>query len=210
MVKILGQGGRSLPDQYDVEGSVAGIDQLETRELGIVHEMGATLFSERFRTAHRNITSAALNQSTDFDLVIANLPSSITRLLGVAVLSDDASRIDNAAVHLHNEDNANDFPVWAAQPATGAGVESVVIRVRAAGGAPDPLDLLVPAPFTNMLPNFTGGANQPGQFATNLFLRGATRAFGAGTVVIRAIFFLGFTFEAGLDRGSFGAIVPSW
>jgi len=211
MVKILSQGGRSLADMYDVEGSIAGIEQLETRELGIVHEMGATLFSERFRTAHRNSNSAALAQNTDFDLVIANLPGSITRLLGVQVLATDGSRIDNAAVHLHNSVNANDFPVWAAQPkAAGMGVESVVIRVRAAGGAPDPLDLLVPAPFTLMLPNFTGGSNQPGQFATDLFLRGRTSGFGAGTVVIRAIYFLGFTFETGLRRGSFGAHVPSW
>ena len=45
MVKILSQAGISLADLYNVEGSIAGIEQLDTRELPIVHEMSGTIFS---------------------------------------------------------------------------------------------------------------------------------------------------------------------
>ncbi len=202
MVKILSQGGQSLADMYQVEGSIAGIEQLEPREVQLVHEMGATLFSERFRTTIRKAESAALSQNTDFDLLIANLPNAITRLLCVQVTADDASRINDAAVLIHQPSNASEVPVWVYSGT------SRVIRMRNFGLAPDPTDLLVGEVGALCVPSFVGGSDQGVNPVKDIFLRGRTTAFGAGTVQVRAFYFLGFTFTGGVS--SFGAHVPSW
>jgi len=67
MPKVLGQVGVSLADAYDIEGSIAGVDELVTRDVSLTHDMAATIFSERVSTAIRRSATAALAQNTLFD-----------------------------------------------------------------------------------------------------------------------------------------------
>jgi len=201
MVKILSQSGRSLADMYDVAGSVAGIDQLETRELPIVHEMGATVFSERFRTTIRRMPGAATAQSTDISITLANLPESIARILAVQVLSDDASRIAHAVVSSLDATTGQEIPIWVWDGTfeTGRVLDNGTTAV---------FDILTPSPGHSFIPTFTGGALQGSVRVDRLRLRATTTAFGAGNVFLTGLIFVAFSYEGGVS--SFGATVPSW
>ena len=112
MVKILSQSGNSLADMYDVVGSIAGIEQLQTRELPIVHEMGATLFSERFNAGIRRMTTVALAQNTNFDVVIANLGRGIGRIFHVVCLANQQARALNVMVALRSTSDGREIPIF--------------------------------------------------------------------------------------------------
>jgi len=202
MVKILSQGGRSLADMYDVQGSIAGIDSLETRELPIVHEMGAVLFSERFRTTIRRVTTGDIAQNITTSPAITTMPRSITRIIGIQVYSDDESRVLTASVSLQMPDNAQDFPIWIWDGTTFAAAPIVDDSVLVT------LDVLSPEPGTLMVPTFTGGLHQGPDAVTDLRLRVTSTGFGAGTVEIMCLVYLAFTFTGGVS--AFGAEVPSW
>ena len=202
MVKILSQGGRSLADMYDVEGSIAGIDHLETHELPIVHEMGAVLFSERFRTTIRHITTGDIAQNITFNTELNTLPVAITRILGVQVVATDGTRVSNCQLSVFNPVTDTDFPLWVLD---GQNVQTMRLRVLGTTGT---FSLLVPEPSL-ALPSFaTGGTLQGTEPVSQLRLRGVTTGFGAGTVEIIAVVYLGFTFTGGVS--AFGAHVPSW
>jgi len=201
MVKILSQGGRSLADMYDVRGSIAGIDELESREVSLVHEMGATLFSERFRTAIRRVSSGNILQNTNFDLVITNLPTSISRLLGIAVISDVAARVDHVAASVRTTNGDREIPVWAFD---GSSVSARFVD----DGAPVARYDLLGGPQNTFIPTFVGGADQGSNPVNQLVLRGRSTGFGAGNVVVIGLFFIALTFTSGVS--AFGAHVPSW
>lgn len=207
-MKILSQAGQSLADMYQVEGSIAGIDQLDTRELPIVHEVGATVFSERFRTTIRRVESGNVAQSQNIDLEINDLPASISRILGLLVLSDDGSRIN----HLCGSVNApvvattpplvgQDFPFWVYSG------DRRSVRVED-DGTVAVFESLLGEAGALMLPTFCGGRDQGGTPVQNFRLRGGTTAFGAGTVFVTALLYLAFTEAGGVS--AFGAHVPSW
>jgi len=203
MVKILSRSGTSLADIYDVKGSIAGIDQLETRELSIVHEMGATVFSERLHTTIRRATDDALAQNTAFEAIITNLPSVPTRLLGMAVVTDDASRISRAAVMLRDPESSGgtEIPIWAWDQSTSVRVNFIDL------GSSVTFDLLVSAPPV-FVPTFIGGSGQQPDPVDEIVLRGVTTGFGAGTVFMRVFYYMAFPFLGGLS--SRGLPVPSW
>ena len=203
MVKILSQGGRSLADMYQAEGSIAGIDNLETRDLPIVHEMGATLFSERFRSTARQVRSGNLAQSTNIELEINNMPAAITRLVGIAVITDMVGRVSFVQVSLFDPITDQDFPIWA-WDSTGI---ARTIRLRD-NGATAVVNTLTAEPGNIFLPCFTGGEDQGALPQHQIRVRGATTAFGAGTVFVNVHLEVAFTFTGGVS--AFGARVPSW
>ena len=203
MVKILSQAGSSLADIYDAQGSIAGIDQLETRELPIVHEMGATVFSERYATTTRRAVSGNIAQSTAFNLVLTNLPATPTRLLGLAVISDDGSRVARAVCVVHDPNENQDVPIWAFN---GNLITIDMIDNNAARAA---FSLLRGERDATFIPTMVGGSGQSNQnMVDQIALRGDTGAFGAGTVFIRVIYYLAFAFQGGVD--SRGLPIPSW
>ena len=202
MVKILSQGGRSLADMYQVAGSIAGIDSLETRELPIVHEMGAVLFSERFRTTIRRVATGDMAQNTTASPAITTMPASITRIVGIQVYSDDESRVLAAAVSLQAPDNTQDFPIWVWDGTAFAAAPIVDDGVLLT------LDVLGAEPGSLMIPSFTGGVDQGSVPVTDLRLRVTSTGFGAGTVEVMCVVYLAFTFTGGVS--AFGARVPSW
>jgi len=200
MSRILSQAGISLADMYQVDGSIAGIDELNTRELGIVHEMGATVFSERFRQAIRRRESAATAQSQNIVLTISDLPEGINRVLGVQVWSDQSVRIANCQVSITETPTSQDFPIWIYD----------IANVRACriqdDGATAQFEVLLPEPGLQ-IPTFCTNGQTPIEI-DSINLRAATTAFGAGDVTLFLVVLLAFTFTGGVS--AFGARVPSW
>lgn len=202
MVKILSQSGNSLADMYDVEGSSAGIEQLETRELPIVHELGATLFSERASGAVRRLQTAAVAQSTAFDIVINDLPSGLFRVLGVTVLASSGSRVAQAQVSLRAPLLNRDMPIFIFDTSND---DESIVRVVDGGAAANFLALI---PHQTFSPNLCFGTGQPQNVGNEIALRGTTSAFGAGTVVVTALVYIGFSRVEGLS--SRGIPIPGW
>lgn len=202
MVKILSQAGISLADMYDIEGSIAGIEQLETRELAIVHEMGATLFSERMRTSVRRLTSPATLQNTNIDVGFSNFPDGPTRLLGIQVISDNGARISHLQCSVNAPFNGRDFPVWVYDQTNFRAID-----IEDDGGVVG-ANLLIPEPAV-ALPSFCGGMGQPHPMVSNFVMRGRTTAFGAGTVTATALIYIAFALQTS-QISAFGARIPSW
>jgi len=202
VVKILSQGGRSLADQYDVEGSIAGIDDLESREVTLVHEMGATLFSERMRTTFRS-SNVIASQSLAFIIPITNFPPHVSRILGIQVLTDDQTRLNDVQVSVTDPiaGGGQDFPIWVWE-----GTHRVANVAMA--GVTTLLGILQPEPGS-LIPTFVLGDDQgSGGNMRNITLRGNTNAFGAGTVTTHLLVHFAFTFTGGVS--GFGSKVPSW
>lgn len=211
MPKILSQAGNSLADIYDVEGSIAGIDTLETRELPILHEMGATVFSERFRTTIRRITTGAIAQNIDFNIELTNLPAAITRLLGLVVFSDNAGRALRCVVSALSSGSVPqplEIPIWLWDADAANPISTMRYNDNGAGVAA--MDYMHGLPESVFVPNFTGGSGQTlvQGGVEDIVMRGTTAGFGAGTVTISAVLLLGFTFQGGVD--SRGLPIPSW
>ena len=204
MVKILSKSGDSLADTYDVEGSVAGIDQLETRELGIIHEMGHTVFSERLSASIRRGTSGAILQSTTWDLTIPDFPVTPFRVLGVVVVAD-AGRVAFAQVSLQDASGDREIPIWIWD--TDNDVQSD-IRIVENGAAVANLLALVPSNNGGTVPNLALGSEQPQPVGENVLFRGVTTAFGAGTVTCTALIYIAFSQIGGIS--SRGLPVPGW
>jgi len=204
--KVLGRVGVSLADQYDVKGSRAGVEELDVTEVKAVHELGATMFSERFSTRIMEVTSGAIAQSLTFNAaidpadVLQNMPQGVIRILGVTVL---VSAVRVSRVQLSIRDNAldRDMIFWMWRDVTdlsdnqivddGSGLQIVLQPINPPWG----------------LPTVMAGTEQP-FFTPSFVLRGTTTAFGAGTATVTARILIAFAASEGLS--SFGVPVPSW
>ena len=206
MVKILSQSGDSLADVYDVRGSVAGIDQLETNELPIVHEMGATVFSERLSGAIRRAASGTLGDSDVFDIRLADLPAGPWRVLGVQVFANATARMGNVMVGFSDAaaaDREIPFFIWDSTN----DVESNT-RTLDNGGAVANFEALIPTQGTQT-PTLGVGGGQP-QTVGDIVFRGAALAFGAGTVIAHALIYIGLSQVGGGSVSNRGLPVPGW
>jgi len=204
MVKIQSRAGASLADVYDVQGSISGIDQLETRELPIVHEMGATVFSERFASAIRRIASNNVLQSVEWDVEVTNLPAGITRILSVAVFAGKTARVSHAAAYIRDPASGREVPFWAWDSAVDGEVK---MRIQDNDGVVADAFLLQPAVPMNV-PGMIIKQGTPPQQVPDIALRGASSAFGAGNVTTIMVLQLAFTHVGGIS--SIGLPVPSW
>jgi len=205
--KVLSQAGHSLADIYDVAGSIAGIDVLETRELPIVHEMGSTVFSERFSERIFRVESAALAQNTVIDLILTGLPTNIFRILSVIVIVDVTSRIANCAVSLANSGVATtrqEIPIWAWDA-----VNESTLRFIENNSTSNNICLNSDAQY-DRLPVVGAGSNQARdiQDIRDIRCRGTTSAFGAGTVTVILNVLIAFSERGGLS--SYGLPIPGW
>jgi len=201
MVKILSQTGVSLADVYNVEGSVGAIDQLRTEEVQLVHDMGATIFSERYQATIRR-SSAQYPQSDTISQALTDLPRTPTRIHGIDVLTDDASRIAGVFVNVRTSLGvARDFPVWVWDATNNTAVFLVD------DGTGTALEILHPVPGLTHNPTMLSGS-EPNQNISEIVIRGATTAFGAGTVDIIVLVHISFAAVGGLS--SRGLPLPSW
>ena len=207
VTKILSKSGDSLADVYDVEGSIAGIDELETNELGIVHEMGATVFSERFGAEIVRLATGDLSQNTAFDTTLTTPPPNIYRVLGVLVLMSTTARLTYVQVSLRDPTTGREMPIFMWEGSedqetnlrivenNGAAANAIALRSRF---GPQPVQTL----------GVSDG--QPRRVGEEIVFRGLTAGFGAGTVEGIALVHLGITEVAGSGLSSRGLPVPSW
>jgi len=205
MTKILSQSGQSLADIYDVEGSVAGIDQLETRELPIVHEMGQTVLSERFTTRIFRISSGTPAQNTGFSVEETNLPETPTRLLGLQVIATDPTELTRVAVLATDPTLGQDFPLWVWDTTLSLG-EVVVLEDATVAVT---RSILLPRPSMSVFPAFVGGKEQQSSQVSSVTLTGLTAGFGAGTTNVVALLYLAFPLRD-INISSKGLPIPSW
>lgn len=204
MPKVLSQSGISLADVYDVEGSIAGIEQLIAKEVNLFHEMGKTIFSERLSATIRRQTSGAINQNNAFDVFFTDLPAGIWRILGLFVFTDVSARLSHAQVSVQNADSSREIPifVWNNAPDTQASIRFVDDGAAAA---------TVTALMTNtgpLTPSLGVNAPQPQEVGSGIAFRGVATGFGAGTVTATAIVHIAFSEVS--RPSSIGLPVPGW
>lgn len=201
---VQSQAGVSLSDIYDIKGGQAPIERLFTSEVPAVHEMAATIQSERFSQRIRT-ASALFAASTAIDLLFDTLGAGVSRLHGLILFTDDASRIADICVSIEDTDAfgpdpSRGMPIWVWDA-----TNSQSIRFR--NTTMQNLTVLRAQSEFTFLPNIITGGDQPDNCA-NLRVAGNTTAFGAGTVNVLCAALLSFSAEEGLS--SRGLPVPSW
>jgi len=199
VTKILSQAGISLADAYNVVGSVAGIEELVSREVQLTHDMAATLFSERMSSNIVATSTGAISQTTSFDAEITGLPATPFRVHGIMLLNgntDTIARIANICVVMVSE-GGRDLIVWA--------WDGTVANFRVEGQTDEHLGETLN--FGSRLPTLGMGGDQP-VTVPQMFMRGTTTTFGAGTVNIASRVHISFSQLEGVS--SFGLPIPSW
>jgi len=200
--KILSQAGISLADQYDIEGSVAGVEELDSESVKTVHEMGATIFSERLGGLLRRSTTGAIAQNITFGDVL-NLPNISTRIYGIQVITDDPTRLSRVVVHARDQQaTVQEHPIWVWDTVTSVSVPIVDAGVLATHFM---LSSLINIGVTSPIMLFGTTSDSP---ISQLAFRGLTAGFGAGTVTVTALIYHGFSQLGGIS--SYGVALPSW
>jgi len=110
--KILSQAGTSLADSYDVEGSIVGIENLDASDVKLVHEMGATIVSERMNSLIIQGTTGAISQSTTWDVSLGQPPDVFNRILAVFVEATAATRINFCSIALADIITGEEIPFF--------------------------------------------------------------------------------------------------
>lgn len=203
MPKILSQTGISLADTYDVEGSIAGVESLQSEEVALVHEMGQTIFSERLSTTLRRSTSGSIIQGAAWKVTVADLPATPARVLGVSVIAD-LDRIEKASLAVADPLSSREMPFFVWDTNTDA---SIPVRWDDSGGGTVSEFFLRPLGGYLGTPLFFGGGDQP-QTVPDLIFRGLSTTFGAGNVVCVATIYIAFAQVGGIS--SKGLPIPSW
>ena len=203
MPKVLSQSGISLSDTYDVEGSIAGIESLETRDVSLVHEMGATIFSERFSATSRRRETGAVAQNIEFSMNFTNLPTVPFVLRAISVRIDTVARLSRFAVMVRDPTPgvSQEQPIWIWDETNSVDVRFVdddTVGVYT---------ILRPFPAFDYLPMYMVG-NQAPKAVPDVIGRGLTTGFGAGTVELSMLLYLQFAEIVGIS--SHGLPVPSW
>jgi len=197
MTKIQSRSGSSLAGVYDVKGGIAGLDELRQTEVGVVHEMGGTIFSERFQQTIR-LQQTVDNQSTITALFMTDLPAAPWMLHGVSVLTTDDLRLVTVAVNARDPISPREIPLWV----WGGGNENVFIDFGSGTVSSTFL-----TPVFDGLPRLMS-SSQSRQFVSDLVLRLQTTAFGAGTVTTTMLAHISLTHTG--DQSNRGLPIPSW
>jgi len=206
VAKILSKSGDSLADVYDVVGSIAGIDELISEDVNLVHEMGATIFSERLGGRIVRVTTGAIAASVTFNQTfdVSNDVPGSSRVLGVQVVTDDESRISRVQLSITSPPQIDDtdLPIAAWQVADPTVRANILVSGTVAA-----FDILVPTSHMANIPSLIIG-NESDAPIDLLSLRGLTQGFGAGTVTITALVYMAFSQPGGLSNR--GLPLPSW
>jgi len=209
MGKILSQSGISLADSYDIQGSIVGIENLDSNNVSLVHEMGGTIFSERLQTNLTRLNPGATAQNTAWNIQIP-VPNSPSRIMACTVISDVTTRIDMCSLNISSPVGGREIVLWS-WDSNNDGEQQIRFSNDGAAVATDILLL----PGYNLMPYLltrTSGNVETREMGL-LNFRGTTNGFGAGTV--EPIMILGLA--RATDRlpvpgqpSSHGLPVPSW
>ena len=202
--KILSQSGISLADNYNVQGSIVEVDELDSHEVKTVHEMGNTMFSERFSCQTFVVDTGALLQNITFGIgPTADLPDGPSRILAIIVTTSVTARILHATVSMSSiVGTIEEQPIWSWVAGGGETVGRFV-----AGGVSNNIIMLDSNPSFERVPLIRAGSDQP-RSVPGLVLRGITSGFGAGTVTIELRVLVAFADVGGIS--SYGLPFPSW
>ena len=201
MSKIQAQAGDSLADVYDVVGSIAGVEELESKTVQLLHEMGSTIFSERLRGDIRRNLSGAISQSTAFDVEV-ELSSPPGIVEAVCVFTNATGRLADVAVVIHQRSSGREIPIWVWD-----GTNEDTVRMDDDGGGISAQLVLRPLTEYTRSPIMWVG-DEPHIFVDRLFLRGNSSAFGGGTVNVVVLAYRKFPELRGIS--SRGLPIPSW
>jgi len=204
MAIIQAPTGLSLASLYDVISGRIVLGPLLTEEgIHLSHEMGQTIFSERFQQQVFRAKTSATGQNLNFEAFFSNLPETPTRILGCIVLTSVTARILRAQVSLNiSTGNERDFPFWVFD-----GTNEDSVRVVEDGSAVANRLSLRPQPEITQLPIMFPGTGQP-KSINNIVLRGTTLGFGAGDVTVTVLLAIALAERQAV--GSRGLPVPSW
>ncbi len=209
MPKILAQAGISLADVYDVQGSIAGTEELASRDVSLMHEMGGQIFSERLLFFTETIDALAVNQSTEFEVEFAALPDCPNRILNCSVVINNATRVDSVQLSITPPaaDAGSDSPffVWD----TAVDIEQNILISLGGGAAGNRFCL---SPLIQRTPTLITRGDVT-QVMPTINMRGITSAFGAGDVSISGIVHLCRAQPESPAPGapsSHGLPLPSW
>jgi len=202
--KILGQAGKSLPDVYDVEGSQVEVNQLEVDTIKAVHEMGSTIFSERVGGQLHRLDSGTKSENETWDIVRSDTASSIFRIWGAVIIASGV-RVTLAQISLHDPVLGREIPLSVFDSAVDS---DRLIRTLDDGGAIASFALLQSNTAIGNMPSMGFGPDQAPLSTGNLAFRGLTSGFGAGTVDVTALVYIGHTQQIGLTP--YGVPIPGW
>jgi len=205
VVKILSQSGISLADVYDIEGSIAGVEQLESREVSLIHEMGGTIFSERYSTTFRRLTSGAIGQNQTDNFVLTDLPVTPFKILGLVVTVSTSGRTNRINISIRDGGAGREMPIWAWDSANDGDMN---VQLDDNGGGVALTIIHVPVIYPNVFPLVVAGTDQP-QHTSELAMRQVTTAFGAGTVTHTMVMLLALPNET-TQISSYGLPIPGW
>jgi len=205
MPKVLAQTGTSLADVYDVEGSIAGVEQLISQDVQLTHEMGQTIFAERLVTSVIRIPSTAIEASTAWNVVFSALTLQPVRVIGVQVSNignNSAARVTDAQLSIREPVQGREVAIWVWDGNVNAirivedddPVAAAEILRYNPGDIPGFPFIMAPTTAPRIRPEIS--------------FRGITAAFGAGTVELVANIYLAFAAVGGVS--SEGLPVPSW
>jgi len=205
--KPLSDAGSSIAESYDVEGSSIAIENIDARDIGLVHEMGGTIFSERVHGAIQLFQTAALLQTVTFDVEV--LIPRISRILNWGVIIDTAGRCLNAQMSVGDVEAT--LPVELPFFTWDSVIDSErTIRHQAGGGRTNVTWLAPSTPPNTPSALLTFGVDQPDDLTAThrISLRGTTATFGAGTIVVTGMIY--HALSAVVRPSSRGMPLPSW
>lgn len=203
MVKVLAKAGTSLADTYDVVGSVAGVETLLPEEVQVVHEMGATIFSERLNSKIERATTGDIAQNTNWNVTIDDFPPGAVRIIGVTVFGN-GSGVNTISVNAADPTTGRETPIYVWE--TTADV-SFTIRLSDDGGAVSGVTYFQPIRVLNDMPSMLTVAKRPAT-VQNITFRGTTSSFGGGTINLKLLVHILLAQTEGLS--SYGLPIPGW
>lgn len=182
MAKILAKVGESLADSYDVIGSIAGTEELLSREVSLLHELGGTMFSERLTSHITRISSGSLAQNASFDIVSSPFADCPNRISLVQFIANAASKFKFCSLMIDDPNGSLEIPVdvWCGAGATtsGSGDSEAAIRFDDDGAGASAMSWLRPTlAFEPVVIARMGGITG----IPTLIFRGTAAAFGGGT-----------------------------
>lgn len=207
MPKILSQAGTSLADVYDVAGSIAGVDFLDSNDVQLTHEMGGEIHSERLLGHTITVSSGAVASGANWDVDFETIPDCWNRIMGVYVTASVASEVEHCNVNLRPRATlANSFPIWWWDGfADGEGD----LRIMQAGSTATRINL-IPRPAAQPFQYIMGRTGLEKQLPFLTFSGQAQT--GAGVTCLATIYLARpDTVEpAAGDPSSHGLPIPSW
>lgn len=201
---VQSQAGETVTDVYDVRGGQAPIERIITADVQATHDMATTIASERFSMFIRRTPVAAVNQSSNINVTMTDLPAGVARILNVWVEVDDASRLDHLALSIQTSAPQRGMPFWIWD---GTNADTVRMFGTVTDGVINNATLLRQAFTHTRLPLLLTHGDQP-QAVPDIFMGGVSTAFGAGTVEVTLGVLLAFSAIGGIS--SRGLPIPSW